>query len=90
MSDYRERAIKSYDRETTPRRTAFYGTRISPNQIKTVEDYTIYLNVPIARVGEQEYLPSELGLTGNDPVSCTGRRRKFSRRKQSPVLRERS
>lgn len=68
MSDYRERAIKSYDRETTPRRAAFYGTRISPNQIKTEEDYTIYLNVPIARVGEQEYLPSELGLTGNDPV----------------------
>lgn len=40
---------------------AYYGSRISDNQIRTAEGYLICLNVPIARAGWQEYLGREIG-----------------------------
>lgn len=45
---------------------AYYGYTISPNQIETGEGFLICRNVPIARTGEQSYLGSEIGLTGED------------------------
>lgn len=47
---------------------AFYGTRFSPNMTKTPEGFLICHNVPIARTGWQEYLPREIGLTGESLV----------------------
>lgn len=44
---------------------AYYGHRISPNQIETSEGYLVCRNVPIARTGEQLYLAGELGLAGD-------------------------
>ena len=41
---------------------AFYGSRISGNILVTPEGFLICKNVPISRVGEQEYLGEELGL----------------------------
>ena len=41
----------------------YYGTRLSENISKREpEGYLLCLNVPVARTGIQEYLPSELGL----------------------------
>ena len=45
---------------------AYYGYTISPNQIETGEGFLICKNVPIARTGTQDYLGSELGLSGGD------------------------
>lgn len=44
---------------------AYYGYTISPNQIETVEGFLICRNVPIARMGEMEYLESELKPDGS-------------------------
>lgn len=41
---------------------AYYGTKLSPNQIETDEGFLICRNVPIARTGTMEYLARELGL----------------------------
>ncbi len=47
----------------------YYGTRLSENiSRREPEGYLLCLNVPVARTGMQEYLPSELGLTGPEPV----------------------
>lgn len=43
----------------------YYGTKISPNQIKTVEGFLICENVPIARTGEMVYTARELSLDGD-------------------------
>ena len=41
----------------------YYGTRLSENiSRRDPEGYLLCLNVPVARTGTQEYLPSELGL----------------------------
>ena len=45
---------------------AYYGYAISPNQIETGEGFLICRNVPIARIGAQEYLGREIGLSGAD------------------------
>ena len=45
---------------------AYYGYAISPNQIETGEGFLICRNVPIARIGDQEYLGRETGLSGAD------------------------
>ena len=45
---------------------AYYGYTISPNQLETGEGFLICKNVPIARTGTQDYLGSELGLSGGD------------------------
>lgn len=44
----------------------YYGYTISPNQLETGEGFLICRNVPLARTGDQEYLGSELGLSGED------------------------
>ncbi len=45
----------------------YFGTRLSENiSRREPEGYLICLNVPVARSGVQEYLPSELGLPGPD------------------------
>lgn len=45
---------------------AYYGYTISSNQIETGEGFLICKNVPIARTGTQDYLGSELGLSGGE------------------------
>lgn len=42
---------------------AYYGSRISENRTKTPEGYLICHNTPIARIGKQDYMPQELGLS---------------------------
>ena len=45
----------------------YFGTRLSGNiSRRDPEGYLICLNVPVARTGTQEYLPSELGLPEPD------------------------
>lgn len=45
----------------------YFGTRLSDNiSRREPEGYLICLNVPVARTGSQEYLPSELGLQEPD------------------------
>lgn len=44
----------------------YYGYTISPNQIETHDGFLICRNVPIARIGDQDYLGSEIGLDGED------------------------
>ena len=49
----------------------YYGTRLSENISKREpEGYLLCLNVPVARTGIQEYLPCELGLTGEQPAAA--------------------
>jgi hypothetical protein len=48
---------------------AYYGTKISPNQIETGEGFLICKNVPIARVGDMEYMASEIGLKGDGVIT---------------------
>lgn len=48
---------------------AYYGYKISPNQLETDEGFLICRNVPIARTGDQQYLASELGLDGDKVVT---------------------
>lgn len=47
---------------------AYYGSLISENMTMTPEGFLICRNVPIARTGTQEYLPSEIGLDGDVPI----------------------
>ena len=45
----------------------YFGTRLSENiSRREPEGYLICLNVPVARTGTQDYLPSELGLPEPD------------------------
>ena len=45
----------------------YFGTRLTNNlSRREPEGYLICLNVPVARIGIQEYLPSELGLPEPD------------------------
>lgn len=44
---------------------AYYGSRISPNQIETAEGYLICRSVPIARIGDQEYTAREVMQDGD-------------------------
>lgn len=44
---------------------AYYGDRISEHMTETPEGYLICHDVPIARVGEQEYHAREIGLEGD-------------------------
>lgn len=44
---------------------AYYGSRISPNQIETAEGYLICRSVPIARTGDQEYTAREVMQDGD-------------------------
>ena len=49
---------------------AYYASKLSENISQTDEGYLICLNVPIARVGTQKYLLSELGI--EPPEGMTG------------------
>lgn len=44
---------------------AYYGSRISPNQIETAEGYLICRSVPIARTGDQQYTAREVMQDGD-------------------------
>lgn len=48
---------------------AYYGTKISPNQLETGEGFLICKNVPIARTGDMDYMASELGLDGDKIIT---------------------
>lgn len=43
----------------------YYGSEISPNKIETVEGFLVCRNVPIARIGSQDYQAWELQLDGD-------------------------
>ena len=43
----------------------YYGSQISPNKVETSEGILICRNVPIARIGQQDYLARELQLDGD-------------------------
>lgn len=47
---------------------AYYGNRFSPNMTKTPEGFLICHNVPVARIGWQNYLPREIGAAGSDMI----------------------
>ena len=47
---------------------SYYGYTISPNQLETGDGFLICRNVPIARVGEQDYLGDEVGKPGTPTV----------------------
>ena len=48
-------------------RLIYFGTRLSENiSLREPEGYLICLNVPVARTGSQNYLPSELGIPEPD------------------------
>ena len=48
---------------------AFYATKISEHLSKTPEGYLVCTGTPIARVGFQPYIASEIGLPGNEIVN---------------------
>lgn len=50
---------------------AYYGSRISDHMTETPEGFLICHNVPIARTGKQDYLPEEIGQTGDRMVSVS-------------------
>jgi len=45
----------------------YYASKISDNMAKTPEGFLLCQNVPIARIGKQEYLGSELPIEGASP-----------------------
>ena len=47
----------------------YFGSQISPNQMKSDEGFLYALNVPIARTGVQKYLPSEVPIDGAETLS---------------------
>lgn len=55
----------------TMKRTTYYGSRISDNLVSTPEGFLICRNVPIARVGKQDYLGSEIGLEDSNLYTVT-------------------
>lgn len=48
---------------------AYYGSKISENQIELSDGCLLCRNVPIARTGTYQYLASELGLDGSNIVT---------------------
>ena len=54
---------------------AYYGSRISPNQIETAEGYLICRSVPIARTGDQQYTAREVMQDGDPGQTVTVHRR---------------
>lgn len=47
----------------------YFGSQISPNQLKTDEGFLYAMNVPIARTGVQKYLPSEVPIDGAEELA---------------------
>lgn len=54
---------------------AYYGSRISPNQIETAEGYLICRSVPIARTGDQQYTAREVMQDGDPSQTVIVHRR---------------
>ena len=54
---------------------AYYGSKISKHMTQTPEGFLICRDVPIARVGTQDYLARELGLDGEPDRPVTVERR---------------
>lgn len=49
----------------------YYGSRISDHIAKRPEGYLICRNVPLARIGTQDYLAREIGMDGEHRVTVT-------------------
>lgn len=47
----------------------YYGSRISDNIAKKPEGFLVCQNVPLARVGTQDYIAREIGLEGADIIT---------------------
>ena len=47
----------------------YFGSQISPNQMKSDEGFLYALNVPIARTGVQKYLPAEVPVDGAEDLA---------------------
>ena len=47
----------------------YYATHLTPHLARSDEGYLICRGVPVARIGPQTYLPAELDLPGEDPVT---------------------
>ena len=54
---------------------AYYGSQLSPHMTQTPEGFLICRDVPIARIGTQDYLARELGLDGEPDRPVTVERR---------------
>ena len=54
---------------------AYYGSKISKHMTQTPEGFLICRDVPIARIGTQDYLARELGLDGEPDSPVTVERR---------------
>lgn len=54
---------------------AYYGSKISKHMTQTPEGFLICRDVPIARIGTQDYLARELGLDGEPDRPVTVERR---------------
>ena len=54
---------------------AYYGSTISKHMTQTPEGFLICRDVPIARIGTQDYLARELGLDGEPDRPVTVERR---------------
>ena len=47
---------------------SYYGYTISPNQLETGEGFLICRNVPIARIGVQDYIGREIGMETDEVI----------------------
>lgn len=47
----------------------YYATHLTPHLARSDEGYLICRGVPVARIGPQTYLPVELDLPGEDPIT---------------------
>ena len=54
---------------------AYYGSKISKHMTQTPEGFLICRDVPVARIGTQDYLARELGLDGEPDRPVTVERR---------------
>jgi hypothetical protein len=54
--------IRTATKDTSPEKLYYYGSRISDHMTKTPEGYLICHDVPLARIGVQDYLAKELEL----------------------------
>ena len=47
----------------------YYATHLTPHLARSEEGYLICRGVPVARTGPQTYLPAELDLPGDEPIT---------------------
>ena len=68
---------------------AYYGSKISEHMTKTPEGFLICHDVPIARIGQQEYFAGELTAILTALCRCSAALKMCSTRQQLPVSRVR-